>query len=167
MKKCSKCGVIKNDSEFYKQNNRLYPSCKECKKKVSNNNYIPSKKKLKKANIPNKQICSCCKKKKNIIDFRYRKERSYYDTICIECKRMKYIIKTYNVSKKIAYKLYNKKKCSICSENVKGQNQHIDHDHNTNKVRDILCNNCNRGIGYFNENIYKMKKAIDYLIKHG
>lgn len=169
MKKCSKCGVVKNDSEFYrlsKQSDKLYSSCKECKKKVSNKNYISSPRKLKKTNIPNEQICSCCKKKKNITDFRFRKIRGYYDTICLECKRIKHIIKTYNVSKETAYKLHNKKECSICSAYVEGSNQCVDHNHNTGKVRDILCNNCNRAIGYFNEDIDKMEKAINYLIKH-
>ena len=31
------------------------------------------------------------------------------------------------------------------------------------EVRGLLCDQCNRGLGYFHENIEVMKKAIEYL----
>ena len=40
--------------------------------------------------------------------------------------------------------------CRICGEINK---LHIDHDHITNKVRGILCSNCNGGLGFFKDNI--------------
>jgi hypothetical protein len=167
MKKCSKCGIIKDDSEFYKQRGKLYSSCKDCKKKVSNNNYIPSERSLKKDQTKNVQVCSCCSKEKKINKFRYRKDRGYYDTICIRCKRIKYIVRTYNVSERKAIELHNTNNCAICGDVVSGSKQHVDHNHTTGEVRGILCNNCNRAIGYFNEDINKMKNAINYLTKHG
>lgn len=39
----------------------------------------------------------------------------------------------------------------------------VDHCHKTGKVRSLLCNNCNSGIGFFNESERVMKKAIEYL----
>jgi len=39
----------------------------------------------------------------------------------------------------------------------------IDHCHETNKVRGILCHRCNCAIGLFNDDTNKMQKAIDYL----
>ena len=42
----------------------------------------------------------------------------------------------------------------------------IDHNHETGKVRDVLCSNCNMGIGKFKENIITIQAALDYLKKH-
>jgi hypothetical protein len=52
--------------------------------------------------------------------------------------------------------------CAICSVGF-DRAPHIDHDHATNKVRALLCFNCNAGIGQFGDNIETMKKAIAYL----
>lgn len=42
----------------------------------------------------------------------------------------------------------------------------IDHNHNTGKVRGLLCHHCNVGIGHFDDNIDLLQSAIDYLKKH-
>lgn len=42
----------------------------------------------------------------------------------------------------------------------------VDHDHATNRVRGILCSNCNRGIGLLGDSPEIINKAIDYLISH-
>jgi len=39
----------------------------------------------------------------------------------------------------------------------------IDHNHLTNKVRGLLCNKCNQGIGFFNDNVHLLSEAIKYL----
>jgi len=40
---------------------------------------------------------------------------------------------------------------------------HVDHCHTTNKVRGILCRNCNAGLGHFKDNTKTLTKAINYL----
>jgi len=40
----------------------------------------------------------------------------------------------------------------------------IDHCHKTNIVRGILCQQCNKGIGHFNDNPELMKAGADYLL---
>jgi hypothetical protein len=42
----------------------------------------------------------------------------------------------------------------------------VDHSHITGKNRDLLCGDCNRGIGLFHESIEVFEKAIQYLKKH-
>jgi hypothetical protein len=42
----------------------------------------------------------------------------------------------------------------------------IDHCHTTGKVRGLLCNGCNTGIGMFKESIPALLKAADYIFEH-
>jgi hypothetical protein len=58
-------------------------------------------------------------------------------------------------------------KCAICGSIETGRSDtkylHVDHDHLSGKVRGLLCNKCNIGIGLFNDDIFRLKKAIIYL----
>ena len=42
----------------------------------------------------------------------------------------------------------------------------VDHNHDTGKNRALLCQDCNRGIGIFDESEELLLKAIQYLKKH-
>lgn len=46
------------------------------------------------------------------------------------------------------------------------KNLTVDHDHVTGKIRGLLCNKCNFGIGYFDDNIDYIASAITYLNAH-
>ena len=61
-------------------------------------------------------------------------------------------------------------KCAICLQRFEdidnGKNTlHVDHDHTTGKVRQLLCGSCNCAIGNLNEDIFLFHKAIEYLKK--
>jgi hypothetical protein len=55
--------------------------------------------------------------------------------------------------------------CAICGTNEPGTQGRlcVDHCHNTRKVRGLLCNKCNIGLGAFNDNVKVLAKAIQYL----
>jgi N12 class adenine-specific DNA methylase len=54
--------------------------------------------------------------------------------------------------------------CAICSKVV--DKLHVDHDHKTGKVRELLCMHCNTALGKFNDDVILMQRAIEYLKKH-
>lgn len=57
-----------------------------------------------------------------------------------------------------------KNRCGICADPLgQGKARHIDHDHKTNKVRSILCTNCNTGLGQFKEDPKRLLRAVAYL----
>jgi hypothetical protein len=58
-------------------------------------------------------------------------------------------------------------KCAICGKDlVFGKETHVDHDHDSDVVRDLLCNFCNLGLGQFKDNPDILEKAASYLRRH-
>jgi hypothetical protein len=56
--------------------------------------------------------------------------------------------------------------CAICRTDTpggRGERWHIDHDHATNRVRGLLCHNCNVGIGNFQDSPELLEQAARYL----
>lgn len=67
----------------------------------------------------------------------------------------------YGLSKETFERL--NKECSICGSKDKLV---IDHDHATDKVRNRLCPDCNKGLGCFKDNSLFLSNAIFYLEKY-
>lgn len=62
--------------------------------------------------------------------------------------------------------------CTICGRppnpgGVRAASRlHVDHDHVAGQNRDLICLNCNRGLGYFKDNPALMRAAAEYIERH-
>lgn len=55
-------------------------------------------------------------------------------------------------------------RCAICREKPEGRNLFVDHCHTTDKVRGLLCQTCNAGLGMFKDNLAYLARASVYLL---
>lgn len=56
--------------------------------------------------------------------------------------------------------------CPICQTRSPKGGWHLDHNHTTGKVRQFLCNPCNRGLGYLQDSTEVLQAAMNYLRRH-
>lgn len=54
--------------------------------------------------------------------------------------------------------------CAICCEPMRpGRWTHVDHNHETGRVRGLLCHSCNLGIGHLKEDPLRFDAASSYV----
>jgi len=56
--------------------------------------------------------------------------------------------------------------CAICKRPDPNGRLHIDHNHTTRKVRDLLCKRCNTVLGLVDESVDRLRVIIGYLERH-
>ena len=70
----------------------------------------------------------------------------------------------YGLSKEDYYSLFEtqQNKCAICGDSFDKTKAFVDHDHQSGKVRGLLCTRCNTLLGMTKDNVEILKSAIKY-----
>jgi len=94
----------------------------------------------------------------------YQKNRAHE----IEMAHTWWIKKTYKISKEQFNQMRTAQdnQCAICGS-IFIKTPCVDHNHKTGVIRALLCQRCNSGLGYFQDNIKYIEQAILYLKKWG
>jgi hypothetical protein len=53
--------------------------------------------------------------------------------------------------------------CAICGRPPKTRRLNVDHDHNTGRIRGILCWRCNKGLQFFSDDAKHLRRAAAYV----
>ena len=85
-------------------------------------------------------------------------------------RREQAYLSKYNLTLEQYNQILKKQKncCSICNTDNPGTPHNlfvVDHDHQTDMIRGLLCNSCNLLLGHGKDNIRTLLKAIEYLNK--
>lgn len=143
---CKRCGDWKVLEDYPKDKNSflgIYSYCSECANKRARDNH-------KKIRAKDSEGWQEHRKK-------YR-NRYYKNTYGITLENFEAIFQAQDC------------RCAIClcelDIDLDSKKAHLDHNHTTGKIREILCVRCNKGIGYLQEDIDIMESAISYLKKH-
>lgn len=175
MKKCSKCGKTKKLSEFFKRTisyDGLMCQCKSCKKEYAQRPKVKTR-----TNERQQVIRKTSEAKAKRWEYEHRpgvvaRRKEYINTPKITLSRRNSNFKTkYGISLEQYRTMFAGQNgvCSICGLPEKRISRgnltrlSVDHCHDTNKVRGLLCNRCNTAIGCFGDNIDIMASAISYL----
>jgi hypothetical protein len=161
MKRCLICDELKPLSEYHKAKDKPdghRNDCKVCRKsgrKVDIN--------------ATKMRCSCCGELKDKTEDNFhvsKKSKFGFRRMCKEChkvaQRKRHLSNRYDLTVDEYDKMIDDQngKCLICGNAYK---LYVDHDHSTGKVRGLLCDGCNRGIGFLQESKTNLLNSIKYL----
>lgn len=115
------------------------------------------------------KICNRCKVKKSKSEF--YKCSSHKDGLqyrCKPCEKEMQLLSRHGITTKTWNTMLKNQdyKCKICGTAKPYGNRSVfcvDHCHETGKIRGLLCDECNVGLGKFRDNISFLNKAIIYL----
>lgn len=178
---CIKCNILKSKDNYRyikDKNGKNYISrtCRDCKSAYHKINNYNAKRDSLSLKERRKQLlnlglgyCITCNKEKNISEFKKSEtiERGYKG-VCNSCQSDKEkfhkLKKNYNISKEQYYLLLKEQehKCKVCKTEF-NEKICVDHCHTTGKIRGLLCDNCNRGIGLLKDNKQILENAVLYL----
>lgn len=117
--------------------------CTKCNKSLSENCF--HKRTYSSGNVGYQHKCKKCSS---------AERRKYY-------KPHEFMRRKFKLTEEQYDDLMKNENCQIC--NVELTKKCIDHCHSTNKIRGVLCNNCNTALGLVGDNINILQSMIEYL----
>jgi len=179
VKRCPDCGQIKELDAFGR--NKSYPDgygfyCKLCTRGRANRTYRERAERQGRKLRERVQVqegfkwCPTCKQAQP--HERWDKNRQTKDGLSSECKPCRkvrgsrhHLKKAYGLTPEDVRKMseFQDGSCAICCE---GPAEHVDHDHETGEVRDLLCFNCNTMLGKAGDDWRRLQRAQSYLLWH-
>ena len=110
----------------------------------------------------NSQTCIYCKINKPFELFpKHKAYKTGLDSRCKECVR-----KQSNLRSQLHKIAPDKPEVCQCCSRKSDKTLRLDHDHDTNKFRGWICDDCNIGIGKLGDDITGLLKALKYLENH-
>ena len=116
------------------------------------------------------RVCNYCELEKIYTDYPKNKNKKHgIDHMCKQCYRELHLKRKYGITINEYNRMLNSQnnKCAVCNSTSKGKKNakyfSVDHCHTTGKVRGLLCNHCNAGIGNMKDDVVILEKAIAYL----
>ncbi len=96
------------------------------------------------------------------------KKRRYYEEHKDQ-KRNTQLLNTYGITLEDYETMLKQQegRCAICKNKPNKKSLSVDHNHDTGKIRGLLCNNCNQGLGRFQDNPEILQIASAYLNQVG
>lgn len=82
------------------------------------------------------------------------------------------VVKLYGVTFEEALRLQRVQRCAVCAAALtedparRSSRRHIDHDHATGRVRDVLCHRCNCAIGFALDDPARLRALAKYVEAH-
>ena len=152
--------------------------CKKCNKelddscferfKSTHNEIVHRRHTCKKCRYPDKRVWEKEHYRKNKEKIKERVNRRKSTEEGMNALKSSYLKHEYGITLKEYYETLNKQNgvCAICfgKELLSGKKyMAVDHNHSTGKVRGILCNRCNSGLGFFKDDIKLFYSAIKYI----
>lgn len=128
---------------------------------------------------PGYHWCSHCKQFRPVEDFGWDKTRNQPKRLCLACaseRQNAWVARNReqaNHQRRLSkhgltaeeYTTLEASQDGLCAICRRDRPLDIDHDHDTGKVRGLLCGPCNRGIGFLNDDVAFLQAAIDYLTR--
>ncbi len=123
------------------------------------------------------KLCSKCGEEKPLSEFTFREPKvgKSYRTECKQCANEKnnLRLKLIKENPKSVDPNYSCLICNKTEEELKNNNKWndrsvwtLDHDHTDSTFRGWICNNCNIGLGRFDDDTELLQKAILYIEQH-
>lgn len=168
---CPRCQVEKPIEQFHKSGKKRGFStyCRPCTADMQREYHARVRAAAGKTAPPEEKTCNRCGETKPATEF--CKKSNHPDGLhhtCRSCMSARKRFARYGVTMEwFDQKLAEQDgRCAICPAEITESTCHVDHDHQTGAPRDLLCPNCNYGLGNFKDSPELLELAAAYLRRH-